>query len=199
LYISHPKLLELVHKEVEEAKLPQDIFEHTLMSYGDRIVGRKGITRIEQIKSLWRYKQYLCEMDIYDLWDVCNKNKWFQHRRKNIDGAVSQKTYRIITSIDTKSLQDAYVEEHPSSLWHATRWFEDCVKYGFEHSDLVTSVINWFETKKDIKSFNVVRRIAMEMFTRKDMLEFKRVVHGVEYFDKPFQNLDFYIMHRSLY
>lgn len=198
LYISLPKLLELFHKEIESSTEPQDIFKHVLMAFGDRTNGRKGITRLEQVKALWRYKEYLSEMDIHSLWDVCNRNKWFQYRRANIDEFVSKNKYRSITSIDTDSLEKEYVDEQALSYWFTTQWFEDCIESGFEHSDLVNSVIKWFETKKDVKSFGIVNQIAMKMFTRKDMAKLKIAVNGLKDLDKSFQNLDFYIKSRSL-
>lgn len=124
LYISLPKLLELFHKEIESSTEPQDIFKHVLMAFGDRTNGRKGITRLEQVKALWRYKEYLSEMDIHSLWDVCNRNKWFQYRRANIDEFVSKNKYRSITSIDTDSLEKEYVDEQALSYWFTTQWFE---------------------------------------------------------------------------
>lgn len=74
----------------------------------------------------------------------------------------------------------------------------NCIESGFEHSDLVNSVIKWFETKKDVKSFGIVNQIAMKMFTRKDMAKLKIAVNGLKDLDKSFQNLDFYIKSRSL-
>jgi hypothetical protein len=198
LYISLPKLLELVHKEVDSSTEPQEIFKHALSEFGYKTIGRKGITRLEQVKALWRYKEYLSEMDIYSLWSACNQNKWFQYRRTNIDEYVSNNQYRAIISIDTDSLEKAYVDEKTSSWRFVTMWFEDCLECGFEHSDLVNSVIKWFETKKDIKSFNIVNKIAMKMFTRKDMAKLKNAVNGLKDLDRSFKNLDFYIKNRSL-
>jgi hypothetical protein len=198
LYISLPKLLELFHKEIEISTEPQDIFKHVLMAFGDRTNGRKGITRLAQVKALWRYKEYLSEMDIHSLWKVCNRNKWFQYRRNNIDEFVSKNRYRSITSIDTDSLENNYVDGQALSYWLTTQWFEDCIESGFEHSDLINSVIKWFETKKDVKSLGIVDQIAIKMFTRKDMAKLKIAVNGLKDLDKSFQNLDFYIKNRSL-
>ncbi|WP_114325130.1 hypothetical protein [Candidatus Colwellia aromaticivorans] len=198
LYISLPKLLELVHKEVESSTEPQDIFKHVLMAFGDRTNGRKGITRLKQVEALWRYKEHLSESDIHSLWNVCNRNKWFQYRRTNIDESVSKNKYRSITSINTDTLEKEYADEQALSWRLTTQWFEDCIESGFEHSDLVNLVIKWFETKKDVNSFNIVNQIAMKMFTRKDMAKLNNAVNGLKDLDRSFKNLDFYIKNRSL-
>lgn len=199
MYISYPNLLELVHEEVENSTEPQDFFKHVLMAFGDMTNGRKGITRLEQIKTLWCYKEYLSDMDIHSLWDACNRNKWFEFRRLYIDDAVSKTEYVSTTSINCDKLEKAYNDEKNSHWFFLNKWDEKHIESGFEHSELVSSLIKWFETKKDIKSFNIVSQIAIKMFTRKDIVKFRDVTLGLDEIEKPYKNLEFYIKLRSLY
>jgi hypothetical protein len=199
MYTSHPRLLELVHEEVENSTEPQELFKHVLSAFGDRTHGRKGITRLEQIKTLWRYKKFLSDMDTHSIWVACNRNKWFKFRRLYIDNAISKTKYASTTSIDCDTLEKAYKDEKESYWLFFIRWIEDHIESGFEHSDLISAIIKWFETKNDIKSFNIVSHLAIRMFTRKDMVKFKDVTLGLEEIEKPYQNLEFYIKLRSLY
>jgi len=199
MYTSNPKLLELVHEEVKKSTEPQEFFKFILMAFGHRTTGRKGITKLKQIKTLWSYREYLSDMDISSIWDECNKNKYFEFRRLHIDDVVSKTKYFSTTSIDYDTLEKAYGAENNLYWLDLNMWDEKHIESGFEHSELVSAIIKWFETKRDIKSFNIVYQIATKIFTRKDIVKFRDVAVELDEIEKPFQDLEFYIKLRSLY
>ncbi|MEZ8917025.1 hypothetical protein [Vibrio splendidus] len=199
IYTCHPKLLELVHEEVQKSSRPNDIFNHVLMTFGYMTKDRKGITKQQQVKTLLRYKDYLNDMDIYSLWDACNKNKWFKLRKRYLDDLVSKTDYIFTTSIDSNDLEKAYSDENKSYWLHLNIWYERHIESGFEQSELTDAIIIWFKTKKDIMSFNIVQQLARKIFTRKDMLKLRNVALDLKELEEPCQNLEFYIKFRSLY
>lgn len=204
IYTANIKLRELVNEEVKKSTEPQEIFRHVLMRFGDNVQGRKGIIRLEQIQALWSYKEYLKDRDIYSMWVTCNKKKFFKFRWLHLDGVVSKIDFLSTISIDFDTLDKIYEGNGKSHLsWFDLNdlndWNEKHIESGFEHSELVNAIIEWFETKKDIHSFNMVNQIAIKMFTRKDMAKFRGVTLELNEIEKPYQNLEFYIKLNSLY
>jgi hypothetical protein len=201
IYTANPKLLELVHEEVRHSNEKKELFRHVLMIFGENVKGRKGITRLAQIKALWRYESYLSDHDIYSIWTACNKNKYFQFRKSHVDNIVSKTKYLSTIVIDFDTLDKAYKDkdEFDQYWFELNKWYEEHIESGFEHSELVSVIIKWFETKKDINSFDIVSQIATKMFTRNDMLKLRSVSVGLDEIEKPYQDLEFYIKLRSLY
>ena len=198
LFTANPRLVELFHREVEHSNNPKGIFSHILSHYGVKTKGENGITRLEQVEVLWKYRDYLSEFDILQLWEICNRNKWFDFRIREIDKVILTTTYTVILNLDSEVLENAYTNNNSISHWEAERRFEECIEAGLCHEDIVNFILDWFKSKLDLRSFQVVKYIASDKFSRKDIAALEQIMVNMSSSTSLLQNLDFCVKKRTL-
>lgn len=85
LYIATPTLLERVRQVIATAHEPAALLKHLSAKWGIRITGEAGVTRQAQIEGIGPYLALLDSFDVEGLAATCNKNGWFELRRRLID------------------------------------------------------------------------------------------------------------------
>ena len=108
LYAATPRLLEEVRIIIADGREPKYYFEHIMMHFGVRTLGRSGITRFEQVEGLISYLDYLSEFDIKSLWEECGRNGWTEFRSRHLEERVRSTGGRLFIddNLAMESLDD---------------------------------------------------------------------------------------------
>ncbi|MGX9728805.1 MAG: hypothetical protein ACTFAK_16275 [Candidatus Electronema sp. VV] len=114
LYIATPSLLRAVKTAIDEHHEPVDLFKFSgpyFINSGDR-----PITRESQLHALVPYLHFLGQMDVYSLWNICNKQIWFNIRRKFLDNHLQDRwvEFKWDKQRAFSQLDDMVNKEH----WH---------------------------------------------------------------------------------
>ena len=88
LFVSTPELKRLVAEALPNFSDINKIFDHLFMAWELKTEGSPGATRLEQLEGLLPYLDNLSKMDIYELFDLCNKRGWIKFRKKYLDQII---------------------------------------------------------------------------------------------------------------
>ena len=142
LHVASPRLLDKVARAVVDSNDAKLLFEHLSLCWGLRFEGRRGVTRLSQMNGILPYLEHLSEIDIQMLWDSCNKNGWFEWRRKHLDSRAKAMGVRFVDDhAATRELDRELDREGP--LFSMDQWGEMFLETGVSIEHMMTVLEDW--------------------------------------------------------
>ena len=154
LFIASSDLLSAVREVVAHCEDPRSLFAHTASTFGIRVEGRHGITRLSQMEALLPYLDYLSDLDIDSLWEACNENGWFDWRREHLDSRAKLAGVPFVDAgAVAKELDNALAYEDPVFRLHYLG--EKVLKAGVPLDALMGQVKDWLERHDEEKALHI--------------------------------------------
>lgn len=165
LYTADPRLADLVGQTIDECLDPKSMFEYLGSNFGIRTIGRKGITRIEQVQVLSLYFDYLRELDILELWETCNTHGWLEFRRQHLDARVKSTNYDMCIDDNRAMAELDNIIGQVHGLW-ARNWAERFLKTAITTDHMMNVLETWLSRQTDIKALELVAAIVTQFGKR---------------------------------
>jgi hypothetical protein len=165
LHAATPRLKEAAAASIKACPVPSDLFKYISQHYGIRTTGRSGITRREQMVTLSPYMDLMGSVDISALWDVCNKQGWFDLRRDLLDARISPALNKW-QSDDAATTLDEFAEKHPYSVSY---WIDQRIEADVSWVEILSALKTWFDERKSFKALRVVTTALEHKGTRQDL------------------------------
>lgn len=168
LYAATPRLLELVQQAMAQCSDKPKMLEHIQSHFGIRTTGHPGVTRVEQVEALLPYLDYLDDMAIRDLWELCSDRGWMALRKAHLDARLSGKWRRRSGLDDELMMQDLDTElNYDRNPWMDI-WVDDLLGNGLSMQDILRVVRKWLQEKKTTKALEVASSIVTHAGKRAD-------------------------------
>ncbi len=198
LHVASPGLLKSVAEIVAKHDDPRSLFEHLSFRLGLGGKGRRGLTRLSQRDGLLPYLDYLSEGDTRMLWDECNKNRWFEWRRRHLDARARAIGVRFADNISaTRELDnDLHRDGPPFTLDH---WGASFLETGVSVDQMMETVAQWLVQRPQEKALSMSAEIVTRFGQRDHLAMISRHAVAASPFGQAVvQNADFDLRLRSL-
>lgn len=198
LYVASTKMARMVRDVIQGWDTTNSPLDHIGMIYGIHIEGRRGITRIKQLEVLLPYLSCMSDQDITLLWDECNRNRWFDWRRRNLDSRVE--------SSGMRSHGDEAVINELERLLKGTgpilgfdHWKWRFLDTGRSVPDVMELVHRWLTDHKAERALRIAAAVVTQFGTRENLnvLSVHELANS-EYGQSVIQNASFTLSLRSL-
>ena len=199
LYTATPRLTEIAAQAITECPDQKAMFRFLAMRFGIKTKNRTGITRIEQIKVLSSYFDYIDDHDILSLWETCNDHGWFELRRQHIDSRLEPgKWWRVCVNEAQAMAELDKMLAREGALW-ADRWAREFLKTGIPLDQMMEIIRDWLSCQTDIRALKMVANIVINVGQRchLDILS-GHTIDMVEQTDSVISNAYFSLKRRSL-
>lgn len=198
LYVATPDLLDRVAVVVAESDNPGSLLRNITTSFGLETIGRTGVTRVEQRDALLPYIEHLSKTDIHFLWRMCNKNSWFEWRRRNLDGIVKATGMRFVD--DTAALRELDEELHRDGpLFPLHSWGERFLETGVSNEHMLKIVGRWVSNRGQNKSLFMAANLVARFGSRRHLALLNRHKAAESQFGRAvIENARFELYLRSL-
>lgn len=162
LYVATAPLRELVAQTLAECPDPAECLRFLVMHFGYKTTGHPGIRSLAQMEAIAPYLGYLSEMDISNLWEVCNERGWYAYRKTHLDqhlrpdgrDAIYLDDARAHASLDKEMLQYPYVR--------IGDWVDAFVVTGASLDSVMELMGDWLEKQSDPKALSLVADALVE-------------------------------------
>lgn len=192
------ELLELVAEAVRDGDGAKRWFEHLGHAFGLRVRGRRGVTRLDQMKGLVPYLSLLSDRDVEELCRVCNKNRWFDWRRENLDAFARAADVRFVDDgAAVRELDRDLDEDGP--IHFMDHWGKDYLGTGVSVDHMFEVMGRWLRDRPQKKALLKAAEIAIRFGKRRHV----KILRGHSLADSAFgedviRNADFDVRLRSL-
>jgi hypothetical protein len=170
LFHATPKTIELACNSLQESPNPKELLTHIGSRLGLQVEDSPRITSIKTLIALLPYIDLVDEMGIYDLWNLCNQQGWYDWRRDHLDQRLSQ-TWRKRCGIDESLLfeeLDEYASDSKPITWIDV-WISQFAERGESHNRLIEVIQAWLKEQHSIKALKVVAKILAYSGNRADL------------------------------
>lgn len=199
LHTSTPAMRSLVEETMSECPAPKTLMRFIDSHYGINTRGGAGVSRLAQLESLIPYFRLFSELSMDCFWRHCNKQGWFEFRRKHLDPLISHPRYvEQLGGDGTAQALDSFVEQ--DRLVWMDHWLEDCIGAGATVEQLMEDISSWLAAKRTIKALEVVSKALVHIGRRKDLPILRSVLvepHDVR--ETIISDTTFAVMHRTLH
>jgi hypothetical protein len=198
LYFATPQLIPLAKEVIAQATEPAKFINHVVSHMGCNTQGRTGITRLEQVKLLCDYSDFLSEFDIYALWDICNKRGWSEFRKTHLDEKLAQGQNfgkRFGNIIDFSILDKMFETKQPGLT---SFWFENHIRGGKTQPELIDGLFDWLEKHRTLNGLGIVADIFRRFARRADLERLQRFTETWPETAELMEDLAFSIKCRTL-
>lgn len=198
IYVASPKLMELVRKEVLVTSDKKEMFQHLTMHMGFRVQGRSGVTRLEQVKAICEFLDYLSEHDIAHLIEICEEHSWNDIKNnKLIPKLAGSKLYggQPYKTIDFITLDEAL---GGSKKAHTFMWIEHNLRRGNTLLEIINGLSEWLIKNPTIQALNLFVDIISERANRADVDRLKEIVQDWDGVEDIISDFEFRVKHRTI-
>lgn len=199
--LATPKLVDLVKKAVADAPEPRALFEHFSFTIGLRTQDREGISRLQQLKVLQPYFQFLSDFDLVSLWENCIERSWLDYAREHLEPIMrscnSDLVKRVLghAMIDLSDLDSDFDKRQP---WRAYHWLEEEIRRGARREELIVALFDWFKQKKSLLALKIVGEVLSKDGTRFEFVQLMETVSDMQDADEIINEVQFNIFRHSL-
>ena len=198
LYIATPSLAQIAATTIAECPKPKVLLGLIALHFGIKVKGRKGVTRITQIEGLLPYINYLGDIDLRKFWQECNRQGWYEFRRKHLDALVESD----YTDDDRAmaSLDKAFLNGHTGTTSHfGLQWADKFLETGVSDDHVMGIVQSWLVKQKDAKALQLAADIVVHCGRRchLDVL-YKHSFEATDHVRSIIANASFALKRRSL-
>ena len=168
LRIATPRLLEAVGAALRDCPEPKMLLEH--FELAGRLLNWEGggVVREEQVRGVLPHARLLSRFGTNRLWDECNRRGWFEIRRKHLDGLIRKPFPRgwwdreeVESELDRICASDG------------RGWFgftiDAAIAADVSWSEILSTVLDWFKSRRSIEAFEVVAAAIRERGSRRDL------------------------------
>ena len=198
LHTATPRLTEVAEQAIAECPNAKSMFKYISMNFENWTKGRTGITRTAQIEALLPYFDHLDDHEVWQLWEVCNNNGWFEFRRRHLDSRVKPDSVNVY--VDDKramaGLDDMFAKGH--AFW-VDHWTEMFLKTGVSVDHMMEVVRTWLSGQTDIGALKMAADIVIHAGQRRHLEILSS--HNIEAVDRTvpiIANACFALKRRSL-
>jgi hypothetical protein len=163
LYHATPALLNLAADVVRNQQNPRELFKHLTNHMGNRVQGRRGIFRIEQLNALIPYLSLLESSQILFLTELCARRGWRSFAERYLSTLQS---HDMLRGRDVEALDKAYNET--TRTMHQG-WMYFGVERGFPLDELVEVGLDWLQRHLDLKGLTIICPSFASTARRKDV------------------------------
>jgi hypothetical protein len=151
-----------------ECPEPANLLKHLRWHFGVKVKDHPGITRESQIHALAPYLYLLDPMDIYDLWEVCNKQGWFSIRREFLDDHLQERWVEFKWDKQRAFSQlDEMVSE--GRFLRITFWIDLFIKTDVSWEEIYETMLAWLQDRRSFEALRIVAAAVEHRGTRKDI------------------------------
>ncbi|MGR0482367.1 MAG: hypothetical protein ACTFAL_13450 [Candidatus Electronema sp. V4] len=166
LYIATPSLLRAVKTAINEHHEPVNLFKFLgpyLINSGDH-----PITRESQLHALVPYLRFLDPMDVYSLWNICNKQSWLNIRRDFFDNHLQDRwiEFKWDRQRAFSQLDEMVNKEHWYWIDH---WIDDFIKTDVSWAEIYATMMEWLRERRSFEALRIVAAAVKHRGTRNDM------------------------------
>lgn len=168
LYAATPRLKDAAAAAIKACPEPLDLLKYISQHYGIRTAGRSGVTRPEQILALSPYLHLMGSVDISALWNVCNKQGWFDLRHELLDARLQPPFVRkVLQAEEAATAFDKFVAE--KQLHSVSYWIDRKIDADVPWSEILAALKTWFDERKSIEALQVVAAALEHRGKRQDL------------------------------
>ena len=198
LHIASASLLRSVAEVVAEQADPKRLFEHLSSGLGVGFAGRRGLTRLSQMKALVPYLDYVSEGDIRMLWLECNKNGWFAWRREHLDARAREANTRFVDSAAAIKELDRDLDRERPSFW-PDHWGNSFLQTGVSVDDVMAVVAEWLSRRPQERALSMAADLVTRFGKRRHLVLLDRhTAAKTPYGQEVIRNAEFDLCLRSL-
>ena len=198
LYVATPSLVQLAAATIAECPEPKCLLEHVALHFGINIEGRRGVTRIAQFEGLLPYLNSLGDGDLIMFWRECNRQGWYEFRRKHLDPLV--KSGYAGDDEAEASLDEEFLNELASGHSHfGFLWADKFLETGVSDDHVMGVVQKWLGKQKDAKALKLAADIVVHCGRRRHLdVLYKHSFEATDRVRSILANASFALKRRSL-
>jgi hypothetical protein len=197
LYVGRPRLLQMVQESMRDCPVPAKMFEHLEIRYGIQTVGRPGITRRDQIEALVPYAVHFHSLTIHTLWQLCNKNGWYDLRRQYFDELIDRKYRRLF--LDNAEIAARFDELIEKRIPH---WIDvevdEWLQTGATLDEIVAFLSGWLADRMTIQALGLVASALRHAGMRRHLAILDREIEPRDVAEKIRLDTAFCVYRRTL-
>lgn len=160
LHVATPRLAQAVAQAASVCPSPKALFLHILMHIGVKVIGHPGVARLSQIQGLLPYLDYFEDIEISQLWELCNDRGWYELRRQHLDHRLK------VGSRDREFVDEAQAIAEFDDLIAKKRahwidhWAREYLKTGVTPDQLINLLRKWLQRRNDIAALRLAADVA---------------------------------------
>jgi hypothetical protein len=171
LYLATPTLVTLAADAILRSPDARVMLKHVDQHFGIKVQGHPGVTRIEQVKALVPYLDYLDSMEIHDLWEICNERGWMEFRcaylDPRLDGQWREREMVNLHEADYFKYFDAQLEtEHGHSVHY---WLDRYLRQNGRIEDILNALRKWLIARRTICALEFAAAVVIHAGRRCDI------------------------------
>ena len=168
LHVASPYLLDRVAELVAERKNPRPLFENLCVRLGVGFADRCGITRLPQLDGLLPYLDYLSDGCIVMLWRTCNRNGWYDWRRRYLDSRAKAIDMPFVDDAAAIRELDKQLEGTGSSF-ALDRWVAGFLESGVSMDHVMDVVAQWLTVRTEDEALRLAANLVTGFGQRKHL------------------------------
>jgi hypothetical protein len=199
LYTATPRLLEAANHALSECPDKREMLKYMTRSFGIKMEGHPGVTRLAQVEAIVPYLDDLDAMAISDFWNLCNERGWTSFRKAHLDARLTDH-WRNRSGLDDTLIMDELHQElkHDREPWMDV-WVDDQLKNGVDRGRLLQVVGAWLKCNQTPRALEVAASIVIHAGTRHDADVLVAGDDGSELASQIIADTRYAIMRRSLH
>ena len=198
LYMATPSLRQLAAATIAECPNPKLLFDLIALQFGIKVKGRRGVTQISQIESLLPYLNNLGHTDLRKFWEECNRQGWYEFRRRHLDALVESKY--VDDDRAEASLDKAFLNGHEGRYSQfGLQWADEILETGVSDDHVMGVMQRWLGKQIDAKALKLAADIVVHCGRRRhlDVLH-KHSFEASDHVRSIIANANFALKRRSL-
>ena len=194
LLAATPEFLRLVKISVEDAEIPQKIFEFFSLKI---ISGKRYSTTIEQASALKPYLEYFSDTELEILHDHYVRQGLNDYAKEYLIPILQNRNgnYNGKNCIDTSPLDEALRSGNKQILYD---WFKTEVRKGLKKDHIILELNNWLTDNKSIYALMIVGDIISNHGNRADLGDFQSIASSMQNSQSIIDEVRFNVFHRTL-
>jgi hypothetical protein len=170
--------MEMVAAAVSDCPDPPSLFEHLGIHFGFKTTGRPVVMRVTQVEGLLPYLDYLDDMTIHGIWDVCNDYGWFDLRKRYIDARLQKDRGDLRYTNDVLATAELDNNLAKGEVHWGDLWLDRFIKSGASVEHVMSVVGGWIRRQKDIAALELAANIVIHAGRRNDIEMLKAYTAG---------------------
>ena len=168
LRIATPRLLEAVGAALRDCPRPKMLLEHFELDSRHILWEGGGVVREEQVRGVLPHVELLSPFSTSRLWEECNRRGWFDIRREHLDGLIREPFPR-----GWWDREEVESELERICASDGRGWFgftiDAAIAADVSWSEILSTVLDWFRSRRSIEAFEVVAAAIRERGSRRDL------------------------------
>lgn len=200
LFLATPELVSLANEAIASAADKKATLEYFSFTTGLRTSGCAGLTREIQLEALRPHLELLSELDLFEIWEICNRRNWKPYRRKHLDPLLIASGSKLTERrhpeppFDMSDLD----QELSGERSFAYTWMETQQRNGAEREALLAALLTWVREKNSVAALNVAGDIYSKEATRAEFHAFEQLASMPPESEHVIKRVRFDIFNRTL-